>query len=40
MENGNFRLSAVKEKQKQQTSFCLLQTKTENCSLFSLADKR
>ncbi len=39
-ESGNFRLLAENGKRKWQTSVCLLQTETENRSLFSLVGKR
>jgi hypothetical protein len=39
-ENGNFRLFAANRKRKRQTSVCLLQTKTENGSLFPLVGKQ
>jgi hypothetical protein len=38
--NDNFHLFAANGKRKQQTSVCLLLTKTENLSLFSLIGKR
>jgi hypothetical protein len=40
MKNGNFRLFAADGKLKQQIPVCLLQTKMENGSLFSLVGKR
>jgi hypothetical protein len=38
-ENGNFHLFVANGKQKRQTSICLLQTETENGSLFFLVGK-
>jgi hypothetical protein len=40
MENSDCRLFAANGKQKRQTSVCLLQTETENGSLFSLVGKK
>jgi hypothetical protein len=40
MENSHFRLFIANEKRKWQTSVSLLQTETENGSLFSLVSKR
>jgi hypothetical protein len=39
MENGKFRSLSANGKWKWQTSVCLLQTETENGSLFSLVGK-
>ncbi len=39
-ENGNLRLFTENGKEKQQTSIYLLQTETENRSLFSFVSKR
>ncbi len=39
-ENGNLHLFAAYRKRKRPTSVCLLQTETENGSLFSLVSKQ